>query len=172
MLTKLGGISPSILMMQTTEYRFRKYQSSLGYGFHLAVCRRFLLNLIGNTGSQGLMRAARKRMDPGVDEPCWLRVSFANIRSARKRLTRKRHGRKEWETWQCLSCWWFDSSDCSSAAIRPWSWRTQRCECKSTRYKESECGSCCRLETGCFGLLSAAYGTTGASRCSTSSRLA
>src|SRR4051794_2650161 len=127
MLTKLGGISPSILMMQTTEYRFRKYQSSLGYGFHLAVCRRFLLNLIGNTGSQGLMRAARKRMDPGVDEPCWLRVSFANIRSARKRLTRKRHGRKEWETWQCLSCWCFDSSDCSSAAIRPWSWRTQRC---------------------------------------------
>jgi hypothetical protein len=50
-LTKSGGISPSILMMQTTEYRFRKYQSSLGYGFHLAVCRRFLLNLIGNTGS-------------------------------------------------------------------------------------------------------------------------
>ena len=58
MLTKLGGISPSILMMQTTEYRFRKYQSSLGYGFHLAVCWRFLLNLIGNTGPQGLMRAA------------------------------------------------------------------------------------------------------------------
>ena len=50
-LTELGGISPSILMMQTTEYRFRKYQSSLGYGFHLAVGRRFLLNLIGNTWS-------------------------------------------------------------------------------------------------------------------------
>ena len=50
-VTKLGGISPSILVMQTTEYRFRKYRSSLGYGFHLAVCRRFLLNLIGNTWS-------------------------------------------------------------------------------------------------------------------------
>ena len=49
--TKLGGINPSILVMQTTEYRFRKYRSSLGYGFHLAVCRRFLLNLIGNTWS-------------------------------------------------------------------------------------------------------------------------
>src|SRR5947209_4691131 len=49
--TKLGGISPSILVMQTTEYGFRKYRSSLGYGFHLAVCRRFLLNLIGNTWS-------------------------------------------------------------------------------------------------------------------------
>jgi hypothetical protein len=51
MLAKLGGISPSILMMQTTEYRSRKYKSSLEYVFDLAVCRRLLLNLIGNTWS-------------------------------------------------------------------------------------------------------------------------
>ena len=51
MLTKLGGFSPSIFVMQTTEYRFRKYPSSGGYGLHLAVCRRPLLTLIGNTWS-------------------------------------------------------------------------------------------------------------------------
>jgi hypothetical protein len=51
-LTKSGGISPSILMMQTTEYRFRNDLSCLGYCFHPVACRQFLLDLIGNTWSQ------------------------------------------------------------------------------------------------------------------------
>jgi hypothetical protein len=50
-LTKSGGISPSILMMQAAEYRLRNYPSSLAHCFHFVVCRQFLPNLIGDTGS-------------------------------------------------------------------------------------------------------------------------
>jgi len=57
-LTNSGDISPSILMMQTAEYRFRNDLSCLGYGFPLVVCLHFLLKLIGNAWPQGLMRTA------------------------------------------------------------------------------------------------------------------
>ena len=58
-----------------------------------------------------------------------LDVWFANIVSARNRLTRSREGWKQSETCQSFFCSCFDSSVCSSADSRRLSSRTQHCEC-------------------------------------------
>lgn len=62
----------------------------------------------------------------GTSDDLW----FANIVSARNRLTGGGDGLKQSETCQSFFCWSFDSSDCSSADIRPLPSRTQRYACK------------------------------------------
>ena len=57
-VTESGSISPSIFVVQTAEDRSRAYSSARRYAFGILDCKRRALNLIGNAGSQGLMRTS------------------------------------------------------------------------------------------------------------------